>query len=865
MLPKLSLLDELRKGGFEASLITTFNAYLPFYENVVLRRLITAGNRHNILLMDAGQFKISLEQHPPRFAGRDYTLAPIGVPGAFHPKLIFLAGQKKGLIVLGSHNMTLAGFGFNRELTNVIPISVTGDEAGVDQANRIWSEIKHWVDTSSKSTPSNIRDSIFRFQEFAPWLGANPFETDNDVQLLAGRSDGPTLWEQLCDLVNSPVKEIFLTGAFFDKNLDFLNRIQTDLQPDQIVVAIDPNTVEIPTDSQIPPSVRFVHATNLGTDSTNDAASGYLHAKGMFLRQQNNDCLFVSGSANPSRPAWLASNSDGNTELMVARLGAEAESASQDLGFTEIPYLPVLNDNDWQTIANSPSRTRNAVSSNCTFGVAIVKDDEVYFASDKASDLQCCIPVLLNVDHQEIVRGKSLVLKEKQYVATFNQEELSQACFLRCVLGTQTVAILLLHHSRIVEDQARTGIQREFRTALLSLQTESPDIELLIRCVDKITLSDEAKISPMSSRGSSAEGDTDNSGDAAPDGLAIDVSEIRQRKSRHRLTHSSDFGYLLDTLIFHLRFQEERTMESVDHRGRSEEEQVGEDDSEDADESGLTQMEREKLLNLCHTKVHTVVRRITKHLNAYAELSGEAKRIEAFPAVLFRLMGVLAVLRELRRCDGRAQWVDQGKTTVPVEERTRLFREVMFSLIENEPSLLHMEKLSGELVTSEDVARLKGMLLWLAWDSGVHFEQQKPFMETPEKEIERLETNAMLLALAQTVRQDELVIEEARQSIGGISTSGNLAWIDGVHSLATKCDAIKRGESPLPPAEAVKPGDVVIRRNIQSEDLRIVASVRDDGIVSMFKLSQAEERDKLRAKYLFSAELFSYQPETTPR
>ena len=141
MLPKVSLLDELRKGGFEASLITTFNAYLPFYEDVVLRRLVNAGVRHNVLLMDARQFSVSIEQHPPRCAGRSYTLAPISVPGVFHPKLIFLVGKKKGLIIVGSHNMTLAGFGFNRELTNVIRIVPTGDEVGVVLANQVWSEI----------------------------------------------------------------------------------------------------------------------------------------------------------------------------------------------------------------------------------------------------------------------------------------------------------------------------------------------------------------------------------------------------------------------------------------------------------------------------------------------------------------------------------------------------------------------------------------------------------------------------------------------------------------------------------------------------------------------------------------------------
>jgi len=37
---ELSLLEALRDGGYEASVITTFNAYLPFYEEVVLRHLL---------------------------------------------------------------------------------------------------------------------------------------------------------------------------------------------------------------------------------------------------------------------------------------------------------------------------------------------------------------------------------------------------------------------------------------------------------------------------------------------------------------------------------------------------------------------------------------------------------------------------------------------------------------------------------------------------------------------------------------------------------------------------------------------------------------------------------------------------------
>jgi hypothetical protein len=169
MLHKISLLEELKKGGYEASLITTYNAYLPFYEEVVLRRLVNTGVRHNVLLMDARQYAMSLVSHPPRLAGRQYTLMPIKVGGAFHPKLIFLAGKNKGL-VLGSHNMTLSGFGFNRELTNLVRIQGTEDAAGIALSADVWAEIDYWLAQCASDIPQQVKDMVRRVRDFAPWL-----------------------------------------------------------------------------------------------------------------------------------------------------------------------------------------------------------------------------------------------------------------------------------------------------------------------------------------------------------------------------------------------------------------------------------------------------------------------------------------------------------------------------------------------------------------------------------------------------------------------------------------------------------------------------------------------------------------------
>ena len=845
MHPRLSLLDELRTGGFEASLIATYNAYLPFYEEVVLRRLNNAGVRHNVLLMDAQQYTVSLQNHPPRLAGRRYTLAPIAVPGAFHPKLIFLVGKHKGLVVVGSHNMTLSGFGFNRELTNVIRIRATNDVAGLAIAARAWSEIMQWSVSSAHSLPQEIRDMVTRVKDFAPWFSMAAPDIRSDLQLLGGRAGAPSLWNQVQELIDAPVREIFLTGAFFDNELTFLNQIDAELQPQQFVVAVDPTTVVLPSDQKAVTGIRFVRANTLGAhNDERDGPRGYLHAKGVFLRMQDDQCLFVSGSANPSRPAWLATKGSGNTELVVARLGADAEAAARELGFLEIPDLPPIDDSDWQTISDNVPRVESAPQSGFRVRVAVVVDDAIHIDAELGNELQHADFFLLDVDRQEMARGKGLVKKCDQYTVVFDRAQLEQGRFLRCVTKDRSIVDILLHHARIVEEQARTGIQRRFKDALLSLQTDTPNIGLLIECIDKIVFSDTVAHPPTPPNSTFSDRPTPKDEADALDTLAIDISDVKRRKSKHRLTHNSDLGYLLDTLIFHLRFQEDRTMDRVDRLGRSEEEQIGADDSEEAGQSNLVGTDGVEILQLCHAKVKTLVQRMIKQLSIFSE--GKQK----LDAVVFRLLGVLAVVRELRSCDGKVQWVDQGKTTVPREERLRLFETVMFSLFEGETSLLHMESLGDTFANSDDIARLKGLLLWLAWDCGIFFDLDKPFMETPEGLSARLNGNAMLIALAQSVRADEEAMEEAQQSIG-IFTTSDMDWLDTVRGLVAQCDAAKKGCMATCSADEAEPGDVAIHQKLQNWDLRVVVGSSENR-VSLIKLSRGKGRVEYMPEHLLA-------------
>ena len=734
MLRRLSLLDELRAGGYEASMITTFNAYLPFYEEVVLRRLVNAGVRHNVLMMDAQQYTTSILNHPPRLAGRRYTLLPVAVSGAFHPKLILLVGKKKALLAIGSHNLTLAGFGFNRELTNVVRIDEIDDSAGLAVAAQVWEAVEDWIEFASRNLPNHVVEMIQRVRDFGPIANGLEGNLPSEVRVLAGGPGRESLWSQLRESIRGRVTKVAIAGAYFDNEFRFLRKVLDDLQPARIVIGIDPETVQmLPAENGIH-GIEFVRADQLGSDTENGGkAAGYLHAKGIFIHSDQGEQMFASGSANPSAPAWLATSTFGNVELMLLRFGQDAVIAAEQTGFASIFEMEPLEPRDWDTINVNQTAEEAKNTSGIKTGVGVVEDDRVVFIKSLVGPVSKPEFLLLDADRREICQPVDFRTDDENCVLTFPSGDLISAVGLRGKVNRETKVELLLHHAREVEEQARTGVQRRFRDALFSLETDTPNIGLLIECIDKIVFSDDLSVG-QSVSGRAAGGSKPGANSVDEGTLAIDIAKVRKHKAKRRLKHSSDFSYLLDALIYHLRVQEDRPVEELDRFGRNEEEQIGADDDEDLVPTRRTEEHQVELLQLCHLKVRTVVNRMTAQLRAYVD--GK----QSFEQVLIRLFGVLAVLRELRACDGRVTWVEKGKTTVPRELRAKLLKEVLYALFEEKESLLHLEAFN-ELQDSDDVSRLKGLLLWLAWDCGLTVDLNKPFMETREQCEKRLMGN----------------------------------------------------------------------------------------------------------------------------
>lgn len=187
MVEAISMLQDLRKGKYEVSLVTTFNVYFPFYEDVLLRHFVSAGCRHNLLLMDARQCGAALQAAStrPRFAGNSYSLLPIRAAKAFHPKLLFLIGKSRGQLFVGSHNATLAGFSHNREITNRFELSGEKDRQALAAIQSAWEFIKAWAN----GLPGPLQSALTEIEEFAGWLkGQVP--SDLDTGFIGAMPDG---------------------------------------------------------------------------------------------------------------------------------------------------------------------------------------------------------------------------------------------------------------------------------------------------------------------------------------------------------------------------------------------------------------------------------------------------------------------------------------------------------------------------------------------------------------------------------------------------------------------------------------------------------------------------------------------------
>jgi hypothetical protein len=122
--PPLDLREVLQRGRWQEALFLTYSFDLPFFEAYLLPVLVRNGCRSVAVAACAGWLPERLrawwEAGEVREAGRGYTLSTVSVPGTFHPKLVLAAGEGRGVVLVGSGNISTYGMTTGGELFTLV-------------------------------------------------------------------------------------------------------------------------------------------------------------------------------------------------------------------------------------------------------------------------------------------------------------------------------------------------------------------------------------------------------------------------------------------------------------------------------------------------------------------------------------------------------------------------------------------------------------------------------------------------------------------------------------------------------------------------------------------------------------------------
>ncbi len=816
---ELSLYRELNASGYEASVIATFNVRFSLYERVLLRRLLAAGCRYNLLLADAAQCgtSLSMGEDVPELAGSEYALVPIQAQGAFHPKFVLLLGRTKARLIVGSHNVSVGGFGLNREIATAFDIDPSG--ASADLAKEVWQFARAWA----SQVPGEVGALLTAVHQIAPWLADSPASAGNRRLLWTG-AGRKTLWEQLRPSLDRRVERVTVLSPYFDNSCTFMKRVLRDLAPRETVIAIDPESSEFPVASRrFLPDARFVDVSSLGGGWTRT-----LHAKVYRFEFRDGESLVVSGSANASQAAWLSVGATGNAEMVV--MHANGNHVWKSLGLARLGKLPDVSADTWRTMK---TRQEHAAETDASSTVrvfhAVVRSDGFEVRREFTEGIKGKVDVLAGA---EVLGQLSPVSIAHGLIAcrTDDSPLLQEATVLRArsQRGPERFALL----SRVDElcDRAAGSLRQNFRRALSGLQGDPEQITELLKIIEKAIFDQPFAVEDVASpaaRATSRTATAPPNEDAEPASLMVSARDTLKARRKRRLTASTDLAVIIDALIYRLgnglHREDLDTKESVRvHEPKADDHGADDDEPEEVDGAVLAKM--------CRGKVNRLFKRMQQQLDQAAE------RGTHVGSAIIQLAAVLGIVKALTV--GTFEWLPPKEELVDGPSGWEFFTNACRSLYAPGVRLAAraLEETAG--TAFDELSIVRGLLCWFAFTWDVDVETlARNIKEYPDYEWDYLIGVACLLPVATDCAADNQAIGLLGDALS--ASSADVAKADRHLSWARRIDEKWRTRGLTPIQGGFKLGDVVFPVKASTGRPGVVCSIEHDktGVLNLDTLA----------------------------
>ena len=462
---------------------------------------------------------------------------------------------------------------------------------------------------------------------------------------------------------------------------------------------------------------------------------------------------------------------------LIINLGNSALKLAEALGITSIPAMPELGKETLELLAKRAAQPKmDPKSSASTFVLiaeALEKEILIHYQGsgiDQVKVIRCWehgrekyfSPINISWDNL----GLHIDIKI---------EDLSKVGFLEVELKDGRRIQAFVHHPKTIARLNRTSNQRRFQEALDGLESGSPDLPTLIRLAENLIFDD--TVTPASTvLKVQGKKEKEEGGPVAETlgPLSIPLEETKERRKMIKELRGGNLAYIIDILIYRLGLSLRTAAEQLEGTGPSEEEQIG---KEEEIFPILDEIPKFDLIKAIQGKIKTLVKRMLKNF----EKKGESN-VPAYRPVE-QLLAILAVMREVRAQDYRFSQLTVGQSLVPLEYRKQLLDGSITALFGRKQRLFASFREAVGNDPEEDVSRLLGLLLWLAYDCGMDVRELHNLPAGNwEERNERLFNLSKILEIAVVSGNDNKVFNETERSIWQTTPElmrvGVSKWID---------------------------------------------------------------------------------------
>lgn len=319
----VNLHQELRRGSFDFALLTTYEFDTTFFESFALETFdALAGCSHIVVFTDASTHTSMLHAtgaRRPRQAGLRYVPTPVACGGVFHPKVFLLASKNLGLLVVGSANLTRAGFSRNAELVNVLRFERTKAEKHLALFQDAFAFLSELARTWPTPTVTQVLEDV---AEQCDWLAPVDAGPRRGARIMHNLTR--PLWPQLLDAAGPDLQTLSVVSPYFEAEPTILDRIAPQIGSAKLEIFTEGRRTTM-TPRWLDHRLVQNRSAEIWVGSyADDGKPQRLHGKAVAMTS-NSATLLAFGSANFTSPALLRAADEGNVEVMVVLPGLPKE------------------------------------------------------------------------------------------------------------------------------------------------------------------------------------------------------------------------------------------------------------------------------------------------------------------------------------------------------------------------------------------------------------------------------------------------------------------------------------------------------------------------------------------------------------